>query len=230
MRGRVGVAESAKRVFYYGAPMNASELGHTSREAVADSPLPRLILASASPRRQQLLSEAGYRFMVHPADIDEESYPATLMPVDLARRLAFEKARVIAERFPGDVVLAADTVVAFGDEPLGKPADAAEARRMLGLLSGTTHVVITGVSIIRRAQRIEITRSAMSAVRMRRLEPHEINAYVGSREWIGKAGGYGIQDRDPFVTKLSGSHSNIVGLPMELTARMLESVGIYPQR
>ena len=210
--------------------MNGSESANTTRGSEGQSPLPGLILASASPRRQQLLAEAGYVFSVHPADIDEESYPATLLPVDLARRLAFEKARVVAERFPNDVVLAADTVVAFGDESLGKPADADDARRMLALLSGTTHVVITGVSVIRREQRIEMTRSAMSAVRMRRLEPSEIDRYVATGEWMGKAGGYGIQDHDPFVTRMTGSHSNIVGLPMELTTRMLESVGIYPRR
>ena len=118
----------------------------------------------------------------------------------------------------------------FGDQPLGKPENPADAARMISLLSATTHIVITGVTVMRHDTGFQRTRSAMSAVRMRRLLPREIEAYVKSGDWQGKAGGYGIQDQDPFVTNMAGSHSNIVGLPMELTTRMLEAVGIYPQR
>jgi septum formation protein len=189
----------------------------------------RLVLASASPRRQQLLREAGYEFAIFPANIDEDSY-LNLMPIELARHLSFEKAKAVAGRFPHDVVLAADTVVAFGDRPLGKPEDADDARKMLTLLSGTTHIVITGVTLMQKESEVQQTRAAMSAVRMRMVSADEINAYIATGQWEGKAGGYGIQDQDPFVTKMSGSHSNVVGLPMELVEKMLREMNIVPAR
>jgi septum formation protein len=190
---------------------------------------PSLILASGSPRRQQLLREAGYTFTVVPADIDEDAYPAGLLPGGIAEHLAFEKAQAVAARFRDDVVLAADTVVAFGDRPLGKPADADDARRMLRLLGGTTHLVITGVCVIRRARKLVRSSRVTSAVHMRPLSDGEVDAYVASGEWEGKAGGYGIQDDDPFVTRMSGCHTNIVGLPMTHTARLLAEAGIHPR-
>ncbi len=191
------------------------------------SPL-RLVLASASPRRQELLREAGFEFDVCPADIDEEAYPAGLLPADIAAQLAMEKARVVAQGMPDRLVLGADTVVAFGDLPLGKPADAYAARHMLALLAGTTHIVITGIALVRVNPPFERAARVMSAVRMRGLGHREIEAYVGGGEWRGKAGGYGIQDKDPFVKQMSGSHSNIVGLPMEATRTLLASAGILP--
>jgi septum formation protein len=187
----------------------------------------RLVLASASPRRQQLLREAGYEFAVFPADIDEDSYP-TLLPIELARHLSFEKAKAVSGRFPLDVVLAADTIVAFGDRAMSKPDDAEDARRMLTLLAGTTHIVITGVTVMQKESEVRQTRVAMSAVRMRRLSPAEIDGYIASGLWEGKAGGYGIQDQDPFVTKISGSQTNIVGLPMEVVEKMLGELNILP--
>ena len=187
----------------------------------------RLVLASASPRRQQLLRQAGYEFAVFPANIDEDTFP-NLSPLELARHLSFEKAKAVAGRFPHDVVLAADTVVAFGDRALSKPEDAEDARRMLNLLSATTHIVITGVTLMQKESQLQQTRAEMSAVRMRQLSPKEIDDYIASGQWEGKAGGYGIQDDDPFVTKMSGSHTNIVGLPMELVEKMLGEVNIIP--
>lgn len=202
--------------------------GDAAGPAPQSAPPRRLILASASPRRQALLREAGYEFVVHLADVDEESGPASPLPAELARFLAIAKASAVAGRFPDDLVLGADTVVAFGDRPLGKPADPQDARRMLTLLSGTTHIVITGVALMCRRIEFQQTRVVMSAVRMRRLTPQEIDAYVRSGLWEGKAGGYGIQDDDPFVTKMSGSHTNIVGLPMETTREMLNGLGVMP--
>jgi len=187
----------------------------------------RLVLASASPRRQQLLRQAGYEFAVFPANIDEDSV-LNLMPIELARHLSFEKAKAVATRLPHDVVLAADTVVAFGDRALSKPEDAEDARRMLALLSGTTHIVITAVTLMQKESEVQQTRAAMSAVRMRVMSTEEIDAYIAGGQWEGKAGGYGIQDQDPFVTKMSGSHSNIVGLPMELVEKMLGEINIVP--
>jgi septum formation protein len=189
---------------------------------------PPLVLASASPRRRELLLKAGYPFEVHPADVDEDDYPANILPSDLAVALAKRKAEEMAARFPDRVVLAADTVVAFGDRILGKPNDAEHARRMLRLLAGTTHIVITGVAVVHRIANFERAARAMSAVQMRPMLEREIDAYVQTGEWRGKAGGYGIQDRDPFVRKVSGDYTNIVGLPMKLTSRLLAEAGVSP--
>jgi septum formation protein len=188
----------------------------------------QLVLASRSPRRQELLREAGYEFEIDPPDIDEEDYPPEVMPVDLAVRLARVKAFAIARKRPADVVLGADTIVAFGDRILGKPRDAAHAAEMLRLLSGTTHIVITGVCVTRRASATSDERRVMASVRMRVLKEKEIEEYVASGQWSGKAGGYGIQDNDPFVTRISGCHTAIVGLPMKTTSQMLANAGINP--
>lgn len=189
-----------------------------------------LVLASASPRRRELLHQAGYDFEVHPADIDETDFPPTILPSDLALSLAKRKAEAIGRRFPDYVVLAADTVVAFGDQILNKPRDAEDAERMLRLLSATTHVVITGVAVVQQQANFEKSVKVMSAVHMRPMTDGEIKAYVATNAWMGKAGGYGIQDRDPFVRKVGGDFSNIVGLPMKATVRLLNEAGVKPRR
>lgn len=191
---------------------------------------PRLVLASASPRRQTLLREAGYAFTVDRADVDESDYPAGTLPGDVVERLARAKAAVVAARHPDAVVLAADTLVAFGDTPIGKPVDAADATRLLRLLAGTTHVVLTGVAVVHLAGHFERSVRVLSAVRMRPLSPVDIALYVQTGDWQGKAGGYGIQDdrADPFVTRQSGSHTNIVGLPMEQATQLLAAAGVRP--
>lgn len=174
------------------------------------------------------MKAAGYTFDTEPADVDEDNFPAMILPSELARKLAEAKASTIALRNPSDVIVGSDTVVAFGDEILGKPKDETDARRMLQLLSGTTHIVITGVCVMcieLNKQRVD---RAMSCVRMNVMKPHEIDAYIATKDWEGKAGGYGIQDKDPFVTRLTGDHTNIVGLPMGLVGEMLAEVGIFP--
>jgi septum formation protein len=192
--------------------------------------VPRLILASASPRRQSLLREAGYTFEIDAAHIDEETYPKALTPAQIAEYLATAKAQTVAGRHSDDVILGADTVVALGDLLLGKPLDAADARRMLSLLSGTTHHVTTGIAVIGQSLQSRCTATVTSTVRMRALSPAEIDAYVATNQWQGKAGGYGIQDQDPFVTNMGGSLTNIVGLPMETVTELLSSAGIFPMR
>jgi septum formation protein len=188
---------------------------------------PLLVLASRSPRRQELLRESGFEFVVDPADVNEDDYPHDILPSELAIRLARTKAHVVAgRRDPDDVVLAADTIVALGDQIVGKPEDAFAARKMLRLLSGTTHIVISGVAVVRHAANFEQEQRVMSAVRMRLLTEGDITRYVESGLWQGKAGGYGIQDRDPFVTRMRGCHTNIVGLPMTTTKTMLAAAGI----
>ena len=185
-----------------------------------------LILASSSPRRAALLREAGYVFAVDPAEVDEDRYPGKPLPRDLAVLLARAKARVAAGRHPGDVVLAADTVVAFGDVPLGKPHGPEHAREMLTLLSGTTQVVVTAVAVAGPDPEVIRVASALSAVRMRTMTGARLDEYVASNLWQGKAGGYGIQDRDPIVTCIGGSVSNVIGLPMPETQRLLAQVGV----
>ncbi len=180
-----------------------------------------LILASRSPQRVKLLRDAGYRFDCDPADIDEEAYPRDLAPPQIAMWLASAKAaRVASRRSADDLVLAADTVVALGGALLGKPEDADHARRMLGSLSGSTHRVVTGVALISAARGLNVVRHVESTVQMRPLTEAEIEAYVASEDWQGKAGGYGIQDDDPFVTCMNGSVTNVIGLPMELVAEL----------
>jgi septum formation protein len=188
---------------------------------------PRLILASASPRRQSLLRDAGYDPVVHPSNLDEASLEEPgILPADLAMRLAIAKAAAVSERFPDDVVLAADTVVAFGDQAIGKPEDAEDARNMLSLLAGTTHLVITAVAVQRRTTEHLAAISVTSAVRMRPLTAAQIDRYIATDAWVGKAGGYGIQDKDPFVERMTGCQTNIVGLPMTTTQRLLRDAGI----
>jgi septum formation protein len=189
----------------------------------------RLILASASPHRQQLLRDAGYICEIDPADIDEENHPPNLCPGDLALLLATRKADVVAARHPSDVVLAADTVVALGTAVLGKPVDASHARGMLRQLGGTTHQVITAVGVVQLSAKFRETVRVTSTVQMRLLSERDIDDYVASGDWRGKAGGYGIQDPDPFVTRMSGSLTNIVGLPMDETSNLLSRAGIFPR-
>lgn len=191
-------------------------------------PPPRLILASASPRRKELLREAGYAFEVIPAHVPEDDNPPVMPPIALAQYLAAVKAQAVGRQHPDAVVLGADTVVAFGEQVLGKPRDADDARKTLTLLAGTTHVVITGVAVVHHAAGLYTSSRILSAVRMRDLTPREIDAYVATGQWRGKAGGYGIQDDDPFVARLSGCYTNIVGLPVPETKRMLERAGIHP--
>ena len=185
---------------------------------------PRLILASASPRRLDLLGQVGIApHAVAPAEIDESPL-ARELPRACALRLAEAKAAAVWAS-PEDVVLAADTVVAVGRRMLGKPADAAEAARFLTLLSGRRHRVVTGIAV-RRGDR-QWGRAVETAVRFRRLDAGEIEAYLASREWEGKAGGYAIQGRaGGFVPWIGGSYSNVVGLPLVETLALLEAAGI----
>ena len=147
----------------------------------------------------------------------------------MAEYLANAKAGVVAKGYADDVTLGSDTVVALGNELLGKPVDAADARQMLAKLSGTTHRVITGVAVIQPATGFHRSTTVISSVRMRPLTTDEIERYVAGGQWQGKAGGYGIQDDDPFVINMGGSLTNIVGLPMEETAELLLAAGISPR-
>ena len=187
----------------------------------------RLILASASPRRLDLLAQVGITpAAVVPADIDETPMPDEL-PRALALRLAAEKARAVAKDHAEDFVLAADTVVACGRRSLPKPEDAAEARRCLGLLSGRRHRVIGGVALACPDGRM-VTRAVVTAVQFKRLSRLETDAYLATEEWRDKAGGYAIQGRAAlFVTAVNGDYNNVVGLPLALTANLLAGAGAW---
>ena len=187
---------------------------------------PKLILASASPRRLALLRQAGYEpDSVQAAGIDEAALPGEL-PRPLAARLAAEKARHVARRHPDAWILAADTVVACGRRILPKPATAREARDCLALLSGRRHRVFGGIHAIDPAGR-ERARGVVTAVVFKRLAAQEIEAYTAGGEWRDKAGGYAIQGRaGAFVRSLNGSYFNVVGLPLYETATLLEGLGL----
>ena len=186
---------------------------------------PELVLASASPRRLELLAQIGLEpDRIDPADIDERPL-ADEPPRRLALRLAREKAAAAAERSPNAFVLAADTVVALGRRLLGKAEDEAEARAWLGLLSGRAHRVFTGVAVLAPSGRSG-ARVAEARVHFKRLTDAEVDAYIAAGEWRGKAGAYAIQGRaGGFVTAIQGSYSAIVGLPLYETRALLDGVG-----
>ena len=188
---------------------------------------PALVLASASPRRLDLLRQiAIVPAKVDPADLDESPAKGEL-PMPHARRLAEEKARVVAARHPGCFVLAADTVVACGRRILPKAEDAATARKCLTLLSGRRHRVHGGLCLIAPDGTLR-QRLVSTIVTFKRLTQAEIDAYIASGEWDGKAGGYAIQGLAArHVRAISGSYSNIVGLPLFETAALLEGAGFF---
>ena len=188
-------------------------------------PAPSLVLASTSPRRRELLARIGLEpARIAAPDIDETPLKGEL-PRAYVARLAESKARAV-DRSADEVVLAGDTTVAVGRRILEKPADEADLRRMLGLLSGRRHHVYSGVCVVGADGRPRV-RIADTVVAFKRLTPAEIDWYVASGEGMGKAGGYAIQGKaEMFVRFLSGSHSNVVGLPIFETRALLTSAGV----
>ena len=186
---------------------------------------PKLILGSGSPRRKELLAQIGVvADDIRPPDIDEDPTPGEL-PRPYCARMAREKVRAV-DADVDDIVLCADTTVALGRRILGKPSDAAEAAAFLRQMSGRRHRVITAVAL-RRGDRVWEADS-VSQVRMKRLSDLEIAGYLGTGDWDGKAGGYGIQGpAGAFIPWISGSFTGIVGLPLAETAALLQAAG-YP--
>ena len=184
----------------------------------------RLILASASPRRKEILSRAGFDFEVRPATVDESPLAGEL-PEDYARRVARDKALSVAAReTAGSLVLGADTVVVAGREVLGKPQDAADAKRMLQTLSGVTHRVITGVCLVRAPSQVAALTHESTSITFRALDNVEITSYIASGEPMDKAGAYGIQGLAcKFVTRIEGCYFNVVGLPVARVYELLKS-------
>jgi septum formation protein len=184
-----------------------------------------LVLASASPRRLELLRQVGLEpDRVAPADIDESPLHDET-PRRLALRLARGKAVAAGALAPGAYVLAADTVVALGRRIMGKPADEAQARRWLTLLSGRAHQVLTGVAVVAPDGRVA-SRLGEARLKFKRLTPTEIDAYIAGGDWRDKAGAYGVQGRaGGFVTALQGSYTAVVGLPLYETLALLDGLG-----
>jgi len=187
--------------------------------------IPALVLASSSPRRRELLARIGLEpTRIAAPEIDETPLKGEL-PRDYVARLARAKALAV-ERAPAEVVLAGDTTVAVGRRILEKPADEADLRRMLGLLSGRRHHVWSGICVVGTGDRPRV-RVVDTIVAFKALSAAEIDAYVECGEGMGKAGGYAIQGRaETFVRFLSGSHSNVVGLPLFEARALLSSAGI----
>ena len=183
-------------------------------------PLDRIILASASPRRAELLRAAGIDFDVRPADIDEAIRPGEA-PGDYVSRLAEAKARAVHERDGNQTVLAADTAVVVDGQILAKPMDEADAKRMLRMIGGRTHEVLTAVSIFHPGEIVD-TRMDTTTVEFAELSDADIEWYVSSGEPMDKAGAYAVQGlASRFVTRVEGSYSNVVGLPIALVYQIL---------
>jgi septum formation protein len=184
-----------------------------------------LVLASASPRRQELLRNAGIRFTVQPADINETPRPDE-SPRDCAERLAREKALAVFQSQPQRWVLGADTIVVVDGNILGKPHDAKDAARMLRMLSGRTHAVITGVCVVGPGASKTGTASETTLVTMCEISDDEIHDYVATGEPMDKAGAYAIQGiASRWIPRIEGDYSNVVGLPVALVYRMLREQG-----
>jgi len=191
---------------------------------------PELILASSSPRRQELLREIGVPFQVHAANINEDQ-SAGEAPIEYALRLAREKAQAVAARYPQSYVLGADTIVVIDGEVLGKPKDHADAARMLQLLSGRAHEVTTAVSLIApftvAPGTLAETRASTTKVYFREIAEAEIQQYVAGGEPMDKAGAYAIQGgASRWTDRIEGEFSNVVGLPLSLVTEMLKTTGL----
>jgi septum formation protein len=182
-----------------------------------------IILASASPRRRQLLAEAGYKFKVIPSQIDEATFPAEgVTPVDYAKRLALAKAIDVAKRFPDSIVIGADTVVDFDEKIVGKPADAKDAERITRMLFSRPHKVITGLAIVCKTRELRQVEAETTVVYPRKLTDAQIAEHIASGIWRDKAGAYAIREEgDPFVDHIDGSLTNVMGMPMELLEHIL---------
>ena len=188
-----------------------------------------MILASASPRRRQLLQQLGLSFTVLAADIDEAALvrEGELSPVEQALHLAELKARAVQEQLKEGLIIAADTVVWCGDHALGKPSDNAEARRMLQMLSGRAHLVVTGLCLMDCVSGVWETAAECTEVFFRELTAADIEAYIATGEPHDKAGAYGIQGYGAiFVEAIAGCYYNVMGLPLNRLCRMLGNFGV----
>lgn len=182
-----------------------------------------LILASQSPRRRELMTQAGYNFRVDQPDPNAEcGICSRETPPEMVARLALQKAADVAQRTAEGIVIGCDTIAECMGKILGKPEDRKHAREMLQLLSGRPHSVYSGLCLWRRPDDKKLLRVALSRLQMLPLSQKQIDEYLDSELWMGKAGAFGYQDNHPWLQLVEGSPSNVVGLPMELLAEMLQ--------
>ncbi|MCC6347220.1 MAG: septum formation inhibitor Maf [Nitrospirales bacterium] len=199
----------------------------TSRAAAGERRPPvRIVLASASPRRREILEKAGLRFTVDAGEY-EEDMGLHLPPHRLARHLSGEKAKAVAPRHRDALLIAADTFIVFRDRLLGKPHTAEAAREMLSALSGKTHSVITGFTLLDTASRKRVSGSVETKVSFKRLTGEEIEAYIATKEPLDKAGAYAIQGVGAvLIRKIEGDYFNVMGLPLSAVADALKKFGV----
>jgi len=185
-----------------------------------------IILASASPRRKELLAEAGYKFTSVIPNIDESAFPIERYTTcEYAKQLALAKAKSVAEKHPDSLVIGADTVVDFDGQIIGKPADAKQAQQITKKLFSRAHKVITAVAIVRLNDGTELVESDSTTIYPKKLTAEQIAEHIKGGTWRDKAGAYAIQETgDEFVEKIEGSLTNVMGLPMELLQRLLTTI------
>lgn len=184
----------------------------------------KIILASKSPRRRNVLEQIGLKFTVQVSDFDEASITFKT-PVEMVEKLSLEKAKIIAKRNPDAVIIGADTTIVCKGEIIGKPKSIKDAVRILKLLSGNIHTVITGFTIISGNK--SITKHVTSKVKFKKLSEAEIKAYVATGEPMDKAGGYGIQDKaGVLIESVNGDYFNVVGLPIAVVSEVLKDFGV----
>ncbi len=185
-----------------------------------------IVLASASARRRELLSKAGYEFEVVTSKIDEAEFPTDgVKSVECAKMLALAKAKDVAEQHRESLVIGADTIADFDGEIIGKPTDKTDAERITRMLFSSPHKVITGIALVKVVGGIELVDSDTTVVYPRRMTEKQIAAHIKGGTWRGKAGAYAIQETgDEFVERIEGSLTNVMGLPMELLGDMLNSI------
>ncbi len=183
-----------------------------------------MILASASPRRKELLSETHRQFTVIKPQINEEDlHLEKAPPAEYAKKAALAKARDVAQRYPDALVIGADTVVDFNGRTIGKPLDAKDAERITRLLFSAPHKVITALAIVRIRDGIKVVEADTTTIYPKKLSEKDIAAHISSGSWRNKAGAYAIkQPADPFIERIEGSLTNVMGLPMELLERLLK--------
>jgi septum formation protein len=184
----------------------------------------KIILASQSPRRKKILEQVGLDFDVVVSDFDEAKIKFKT-PQEMVEKLSLEKVKIIAKKYPKAIIIGADTTVIFKNEIIGKPKSKADAFRILRLLSGNTHEIVTGFTVIKGNK--SITKHVISKVRFKKMTEAEIKAYIATGEPMDKAGGYGIQERGSlFIESIDGDYFNVVGLPIFAVAEALKEFGI----
>ena len=187
----------------------------------------RIVLASASPRRKELLELLGLRFEVEPSNYDEETVSGS-EPHEMVRELSLGKARTAAAKHRDAFIIGADTIVILGDRVMGKPHTASEAKKMLHTLNGKVHLVVTGFTILDTETGKVLSRSVETKVLIRKLTPEEIDSYVRTKEPLDKAGGYAIQGLGAvLVERIEGDYFNVVGLPLSALAEGLKEFGVH---